>query len=87
MTARHRNERQPIERETERRPTERQRVRRAAGITQAEGAVRAHVSPMLFRNWERFGDAAVEDPEKLARIHGVRDWMIHEGQRRGQAAA
>jgi transcriptional regulator with XRE-family HTH domain len=67
--------------------TERQQIRRAAGITQTEAAVRARVSPTLFRNWERFGDAAVEDPEKLARVLEVREWMLREGERRGRAAA
>jgi transcriptional regulator with XRE-family HTH domain len=45
-----------------------QKIRKAAGVTQIEVAVRTHVSPPTVRNFERFGPTAVDDEGKRARL-------------------
>jgi hypothetical protein len=49
-------------------PAERRRLRATAGVSLIEASVRAGVSPPLTRNFELFGEAAVEDPEKRRRL-------------------
>ena len=56
--------------------TNRIQTRRAAGVTQNEVAVRARVSPMLARAYERLDDpaataAVVPDPEARGRLDAV----------------
>lgn len=51
--------------------TELQRIRKAAGLTQIEVAVRARVSPPTARNFERFGPRAVSDEDKCARLQAT----------------
>jgi transcriptional regulator with XRE-family HTH domain len=63
------------------------RFRQLAKITQTEAAVRAGVSPMLARNYERFGDAAVEDSTKLDRLRSVYEGFRRDVERRGGRAA
>lgn len=65
--------------------TELQRIRKAAGVTQNEAAVRAGVSPPLARNFERFGVSAVEDEGKRARLEAVYESFKLEAERRRAA--
>lgn len=63
--------------------TQLQKIRKAAGVSQVEVAVRAGVSPPTARNFEKFGDGAVEDERKLARLKAVYEQLQ---QREGRAA-
>ena len=67
--------------------TELQRIRKAAGVTQVEAAVRAGVSPLTARNFERFGEAAVEDEAKCASLVAVFAAFKVEAEQRGRSAA
>ena len=51
--------------------TELQKIRKDAGITQVEAAVRAGVSPNTARAYERFGGRAVPELAKRARLDAV----------------
>jgi transcriptional regulator with XRE-family HTH domain len=63
------------------------RVRQLAGITQNEAAVRARVSPMTARNFERFGESAIEDPARRERLVSVYESFQRDVERRGGRAA
>jgi transcriptional regulator with XRE-family HTH domain len=64
-----------------------QKIRKAAGVTQNEVAVRAGVSPPTARNFERFGPEAVDDESKRSRLEAVYNAIKSQQAADGERAA